>query len=89
MILAESDAAVIDAVAAEAGEEFDLPALTRAEVNLGKFAVTKVNIISLVRYRMTLTYVTSYKTSLNKYSTVPPSMQILRAPALRVKSNPS
>ena len=58
--VAESDAAIINAVMAEASEEFDLPALTQAEVNLGKFTVTKVNIISLVRYRMTLTYVTSY-----------------------------
>ena len=85
--MAESNAAIIDAVATEAGEEFDLPALIWAKVNLGKFTVTKVNIISLVQYRMTLTYVTSYTTSLNGYSTVPPSVQILRAPALRVKSN--
>ena len=55
--VAESDTAIVNAVAAEVSEESDLPALTRAEVNLGKFAVTKVNIISLVRYRMTLTYV--------------------------------
>jgi len=46
--VAESDTAIVDAVAAEVSKESDLPALTRAEVNLGKFAVTKVNIISLV-----------------------------------------
>ena len=35
-----SDNAAIDEVAAEADAE--LPALTRAEVNLGRFAITKV-----------------------------------------------
>ena len=38
----ESDAAIVDEVAAEA-EVFTLPALSRAKVNLGKFAVTKVS----------------------------------------------
>ena len=46
--VAESDATIVDAVMAEAGEEFGLPTLTRAKVNLGKFAMMKVNIISLV-----------------------------------------
>jgi hypothetical protein len=46
--VAESHAAIVDAVAAEVSEESDLPKLTRVEVNLGKFAVTKVDIISLV-----------------------------------------
>ena len=37
-----SDAAIIEEVAAEAGEHVDAPALTRADINLGRFAVTKV-----------------------------------------------
>jgi hypothetical protein len=38
-----SDNAMVDAVAAEADEEaVDLPPLTREEINLGRFAVTKV-----------------------------------------------
>jgi hypothetical protein len=36
-----SDQAMIDSVAAEA-DDAELPALTRAEVNLGRFAITKV-----------------------------------------------
>lgn len=38
----ESDAAIVNEVAAEA-KVFALPALSHAEVNLGKFAVTKVS----------------------------------------------
>jgi hypothetical protein len=53
--MAESNAAIVDAITAEVDEESDLPTLTHAEVNLGKFAVTKVNIILLVCYRMLLT----------------------------------
>ena len=44
----ESDAAVVEAVAADVGDEGEVPTLTRAEVNLGKFAVTKVSITLLV-----------------------------------------
>jgi hypothetical protein len=45
--VAESDATIVDEVAAEAEEEADVPVLSRAELNLGKFAVTKVCRISL------------------------------------------
>lgn len=38
----ESDAAIVDKIAAEA-KVFALPALSRTEVNLGQFAVTKVS----------------------------------------------
>jgi hypothetical protein len=40
--VAESDAAIIDEVAAEVANDFDLPTLTCTEVNLGRFAVMKV-----------------------------------------------
>ena len=40
--VAESDTALVDAVAAEVDEQSDLPVLTRADINLGKYAVTKV-----------------------------------------------
>jgi hypothetical protein len=40
--VAESDTALVDAVAAEVDEQSDLPVLTCADINLGKFAVTKV-----------------------------------------------
>ena len=40
--VAESDAAIVDEVAAEVTNDSDLPTLTRDEVNLGRFAVTKV-----------------------------------------------
>jgi hypothetical protein len=40
--VAESDAAIVDKVAAEVANDSDLPMLTRTEVNLGQFAVTKV-----------------------------------------------
>jgi len=43
--VAESDAAIVDTVTAEAGEEFGLPTLTCTKVNLGKFAMTKVKLI--------------------------------------------
>jgi hypothetical protein len=45
--VAESDAAIVDEVAAEADEEADVPLLSRAEAKLGKFAVTKVRRVSL------------------------------------------
>jgi hypothetical protein len=45
--VAESDAAIVDAVAAEVEEQSDLPTLTRLDINLGKFAVTKVRVISI------------------------------------------
>jgi len=38
----ENDAAIIDEVAAEVENDLGLPKLSRAEVNLGHFAVTKV-----------------------------------------------
>ena len=38
-----SDAAIIEEVALEVDEQDDVPTLTRAEVNLGRFAVTKVS----------------------------------------------
>ena len=40
--VAESDTALVDAVAAEVDEQSDLPMLTRADINLGKYAVMKV-----------------------------------------------
>ena len=43
--VAESDDAIIDAVGAGAGDDCGVPTLTREEVNLGKFAVTKVRVI--------------------------------------------
>jgi hypothetical protein len=46
--VAESDTAIVDAVAAEVDEEDNIPSLTRAEVNLGRFAVTKVSLNSLI-----------------------------------------
>ena len=58
--VAESDAAIIDAVAAEAGKEFGLPTLTRAKVNLSKFAVMKVNTYNFIG-RMLLTNVLFYQ----------------------------
>ena len=38
----ESDNSIVDGVAAEIENDADLPTLTRAKVNLGRFAVTKV-----------------------------------------------
>lgn len=40
--VAESDAAIIEKVAAEVEEHIDAPTLTHADINLGRFAVTKV-----------------------------------------------
>ena len=37
-----SDVAIIKEVAAETDEQADAPVLTRADINLGRFAVTKV-----------------------------------------------
>ena len=42
----DSDATDIDAVTAEAYETDKIPKLNRAEVNIGKFAVTKVSFCS-------------------------------------------
>ena len=49
--VAENDAAIVDEVAADVANDADLPTLTCAEVNLGRFAITKVTRLSL-----TLTY---------------------------------
>jgi hypothetical protein len=38
----ESDTAIIEKVAAEVEEHIDAPTLTRADINLGRFAVMKV-----------------------------------------------
>jgi hypothetical protein len=38
-----SDADIVAQVALEADEQDDMPKLTRAEINLGRFAVTKVS----------------------------------------------
>jgi hypothetical protein len=46
--VAESDDALVDAVASEVSEDAALPTLSHAELNLGKFAVTKVNHIPVV-----------------------------------------
>jgi hypothetical protein len=40
----DSDTALVDEVAAEADGDLDVPMLSRDEVNLGKFAVTKVSV---------------------------------------------
>ena len=40
--VAESDTTIIEKVAAEVEEHIDAPTLTRADINLGRFAVTKV-----------------------------------------------
>jgi len=40
--VAESDAALVDEVSEEVENDSALPSLTRADVNLGRFAVTKV-----------------------------------------------
>jgi hypothetical protein len=45
--VAESDAALIDDVAKKVG--IDYPNVSRAEINLGRFAVSKVILISMVR----------------------------------------
>ena len=44
----ESDTTVVEAVAVDMGDEGEVPTLTCAEVNLGKFAVTKVSSTLLV-----------------------------------------
>ena len=49
--VAANDAAIVDEVAADVANDADLPTLTRAEVNLGRFAITKVT-----RLLLTLTY---------------------------------
>ena len=40
--MAESDAAMVDEVLEEVENNLALPGLTRADANLGRFAVTKV-----------------------------------------------
>ena len=45
--VAESNDALVDAVASEVSEDVALPTLSHAELNLGKFAVTKVNHIPI------------------------------------------
>ena len=40
--VAENDAAIVDEIAVDVTNDADLPTLTRAEVNLGQFAITKV-----------------------------------------------
>ena len=40
--VAESDAAIVDEVSEEVENNLALPSLTQADVNLGRFAVTKV-----------------------------------------------
>jgi len=47
-----SDNAMVDAVAAEVDEDDlgDVPPLTRAEVNLGRFAITKVQLQPCAHY---------------------------------------
>ena len=40
--IAESDATIIEKVAAEVEEHIDAPTLTCADINLSRFAVTKV-----------------------------------------------
>ena len=40
----DSDATLVDEVVAEADGNLDIPTLSRNEVNLGKFAVTKVSV---------------------------------------------
>ena len=42
LAVVESDAAIVNEVAAEVANDSDLPTLTRTEVNLSRFAVTKV-----------------------------------------------
>lgn len=42
LAVAESDAAIVDEVAADVANDSTLPTLTHDEVNLGRFAVTKV-----------------------------------------------
>jgi hypothetical protein len=78
VLVAQSDTAMLDEVAAEVGGRLDLPVLTRAEVNLGKFAVTKVSIIIMIlndtNVYIILPLTTSYKTLPNRCSTVPQSV---------------
>lgn len=57
--VAESDAAIVDEVASDVANDSDMPTLTRAEVNLGRFAVTKVSYLLFARtYYLLVTAVT-------------------------------
>jgi hypothetical protein len=87
--VAASDAAVIDEVVAELTKDFALPRLTCAEVNLGKFVVTKVMFFSwILIMSATHAHVVSYEIFPSEYSTVPQSIPISRPPASGVKSRP-
>ena len=47
LAVVESDAAIVNEVAAEVANDSDLPTLTRTEVNLSRFAVHKVSVYVL------------------------------------------
>jgi hypothetical protein len=84
--MAESNAASVEDVATEANDA-SLPALTRPDLNLGRFAVTKVSGYS----DQTQPYhnhpsLYQLQNQPNESLTAPPSMQISRLPARRVIS---
>ena len=86
--VAESDAAVIDEVAAELEKDFGLLRLTRAEVNLGKFAVTKVMFFSWTFDNKSHSqHIVSCRIFPSEYPTVPQCVPIARPPVSRVKLN--
>ena len=87
--VAASDAAVIDEVVAELEQDFDLPRLTHAEVNLGKFTVMKVMFLSwTLDNEFRSWHIVSYEIFPSKYSAVPHCVLTLRPPASGVKLNP-
>jgi hypothetical protein len=45
--MAESDAAIVEAIATEVNNVSALPTMTRTNINLGRFAVTKVSVIMI------------------------------------------
>jgi hypothetical protein len=81
--VAESDNSIVDGVAVEIENDADLPMLTRTEVNLRRFAVTKV---MTPDYHFPTTHImhVSSETLENEYSIAPQSVQILRAHASKV-----
>jgi hypothetical protein len=85
----QSNTVMLDEVAVEVGGRLDLPVLTHAKVNLGKFAVTKVSIIIMIlndtNVYVILPLTTSYETLPNGCSTVPQSVKISSMPASRAK----
>jgi hypothetical protein len=68
-----SDAAIVEEVALEADEQDQIPKLTRAEVNLGRFAVTKVSEEYHHTHQANMTQ-SSFEMLRNESSTAQPSV---------------